>query len=216
MAKVMATVAERPGFEPGDPCESAVFKLEAGPFGPCGEYNGVVQSRPQSDGKSDGTALWFEARRAARLLGMPTEDVIRLCKAGQLVGVKGPKFWLVEPASLRAAMATRNAGVPEAPTLDSEALAAALEEIDYLRAENDRLRFAAARRTRRPLRQRFEILKRDGYRCRYCGRSGRLVQLEVDHVVAVAEGGTDDDDNLVTACGDCNQGKSSRPAPPPP
>lgn len=58
-------------------------------------------------------------------------------------------------------------------------------------------------------RTRFEILKRDGFKCRYCGAQGFATVLHVDHVVPVAGGGTDDFDNLVTACADCNLGKSS-------
>lgn len=58
---------------------------------------------------------------------------------------------------------------------------------------------------------RFEVLKRDRFTCRYCGASAPDVGMHVDHVRAVADGGTDDMDNLVTACGDCNLGKSSVP-----
>lgn len=54
---------------------------------------------------------------------------------------------------------------------------------------------------------RFTILKRDGYRCRYCGRPSSEIALEIDHVVAVARGGTNDESNLVAACVDCNRGK---------
>ena len=57
-------------------------------------------------------------------------------------------------------------------------------------------------------RTRFEVLKRDGFRCRYCGITAVAVALHVDHVVAVASGGTDDPINLVTACASCNLGKS--------
>lgn len=57
-------------------------------------------------------------------------------------------------------------------------------------------------------RTRFEILKRDGFRCRYCGATAVDVLLHVDHVVARANGGTDDPENLVTSCADCNLGKS--------
>ncbi len=60
-------------------------------------------------------------------------------------------------------------------------------------------------------RKRFEILKRDGFRCRYCGAGCLSTVLEVDHVVPVAEGGTDDPANLVAACHDCNSGKSAVP-----
>lgn len=57
---------------------------------------------------------------------------------------------------------------------------------------------------------RFTILQRDGFACRYCGRSGADVELHVDHVVSVADGGATVPENLVTACADCNLGKSSR------
>lgn len=57
---------------------------------------------------------------------------------------------------------------------------------------------------------RFEILKRDQFTCHYCGRTPPNVLLHVDHVVPRSAGGTDDPANLITACADCNQGKSSR------
>lgn len=62
---------------------------------------------------------------------------------------------------------------------------------------------------RLPRRLRFEILRRDNHTCRYCGASAPDVKLTVDHVVPVALGGTHDPANLVTACRDCNAGKSS-------
>jgi hypothetical protein len=56
---------------------------------------------------------------------------------------------------------------------------------------------------------RFNVLRRDGFTCRYCGRSSPEVTLEVDHMVSVANGGTDDETNLITSCFDCNRGKGS-------
>lgn len=66
---------------------------------------------------------------------------------------------------------------------------------------------------RKPIgkRLRFEIFKRDGFRCTYCGATPVDRPLHVDHVKAVAEGGTDDPFNLVTACDACNLGKSKVP-----
>lgn len=64
-------------------------------------------------------------------------------------------------------------------------------------------------------RTRFEVLKRDGFRCYYCGTRGNEVTgdgLTIDHVVPVALGGTDDAENLVAACSECNSGKASVPA----
>jgi 5-methylcytosine-specific restriction endonuclease McrA len=53
-------------------------------------------------------------------------------------------------------------------------------------------------------RRRFEILKRDGFRCVYCGCNPTQRLLHVDHVVAVANGGTNAPENLVTACEGCS------------
>lgn len=57
-------------------------------------------------------------------------------------------------------------------------------------------------------RLRFAILMRDHFMCRYCAARGPGVDLVIDHVKAVARGGTNHRDNLVTACFACNAGKS--------
>jgi len=57
---------------------------------------------------------------------------------------------------------------------------------------------------------RFEVFKRDSFRCQYCGRSAPDVILEVDHIQPVKEGGTNDLMNLITSCRECNQGKKDR------
>lgn len=61
--------------------------------------------------------------------------------------------------------------------------------------------------------QRFSVFERDGFRCVYCGRSAKdgqylSVAFHADHLYPHAQGGMDADDNLVTACSDCNIGKS--------
>ena|ERR1035437_5902491 len=65
---------------------------------------------------------------------------------------------------------------------------------------------------RKPLtkRIRFDVFKRDRFCCQYCGATPPAVILEVDHVIPVAEGGKNQIDNLVTACFDCNRGKSDK------
>lgn len=55
---------------------------------------------------------------------------------------------------------------------------------------------------------RAQILARDGYKCRMCGRPSSEVPLEVDHITPVAKGGTDELANLAALCRDCNAGKS--------
>lgn len=64
---------------------------------------------------------------------------------------------------------------------------------------------------RKPLskKTRFQVLQRDNFTCQYCGRSAPNVSLEVDHVVPVAKGGTNDIENLVTSCWECNIGKGT-------
>ncbi len=57
---------------------------------------------------------------------------------------------------------------------------------------------------------RFDVFKRDGFKCMYCGAHPPGVLLVVDHVVPVASGGGNDIDNLVSACEPCNQGKGAR------
>lgn len=56
-------------------------------------------------------------------------------------------------------------------------------------------------------RTRFLVLKRDGFRCVYCGRQAGAVELHVDHIQAKANGGADDIENYASSCRDCNLGK---------
>lgn len=58
--------------------------------------------------------------------------------------------------------------------------------------------------------ERYEILKRDSFTCQYCGAKAPDVILEVDHIIPVAEGGTNDAFNLITSCRDCNRGKGKK------
>jgi len=56
---------------------------------------------------------------------------------------------------------------------------------------------------------RKEILERDNYICHYCGKTSD--HMEVDHIIPVNEGGTDDPVNLVACCRSCNRKKSDKP-----
>ena len=61
-------------------------------------------------------------------------------------------------------------------------------------------------------RLRFQILERDGFTCKYCGRSPRKgddIELKVDHIIPVEKGGGNEENNLITSCGDCNEGKKN-------
>ena len=69
------------------------------------------------------------------------------------------------------------------------------------------------RRTPRDIneRLRFKVLKRDNFKCVYCGKSPATdsnVELHVDHIIPWSKGGETVIENLQTSCSKCNLGKS--------
>lgn len=54
---------------------------------------------------------------------------------------------------------------------------------------------------------RFRVFARDEFTCRYCGQQPPSVQLVIDHIHPVAEGGTNEETNLIASCFECNAGK---------
>ena len=58
---------------------------------------------------------------------------------------------------------------------------------------------------------RFDILKRDGYKCQICGLAANDgVRLEIDHIYPVSKGGKTENSNLQTLCERCNRGKRDK------
>jgi hypothetical protein len=57
---------------------------------------------------------------------------------------------------------------------------------------------------------RFEVFKRDSFKCQYCGKGAPDVVLHCDHIIPEIEGGKTDIINLITSCIDCNLGKGPR------
>ena len=56
---------------------------------------------------------------------------------------------------------------------------------------------------------RYSILKRDGFKCKICGRTAEDgIKLHVDHIIPVSKGGETVLNNLRTLCETCNRGKS--------
>lgn len=57
---------------------------------------------------------------------------------------------------------------------------------------------------------RFEVFKRDSFKCQYCGACAPEAVLVVDHIEPLSKDGADDMMNYITACQPCNAGKSDR------
>ena len=55
---------------------------------------------------------------------------------------------------------------------------------------------------------RHEVFKRDSYKCSECGKSKNDGPLEIDHILPISKGGTDELSNLRTLCKICNREKS--------
>ena len=68
-------------------------------------------------------------------------------------------------------------------------------------------------RTKMSLRARWLILEAAGHRCSGCGKSprDRGTRLEIDHIIPVSAGGTNDPMNLRVLCFRCNRGKGGLP-----
>ncbi len=57
---------------------------------------------------------------------------------------------------------------------------------------------------------RFKVLSRYQFTCIYCGGTPPSVLLEIDHIIPVSKGGTNDIENLTCSCFECNRGKRDK------
>jgi 5-methylcytosine-specific restriction endonuclease McrA len=78
----------------------------------------------------------------------------------------------------------------------------------YERPSVIRLRYVVRRPRPRVRLCKREILRRDGYRCQYCGQE--VGQMTLDHIVPRHRGGEHSWQNLVAACPQCNRRKGGR------
>lgn len=58
---------------------------------------------------------------------------------------------------------------------------------------------------------REKVFERDNYLCHYCGKQLTRFSATLDHIQPVSQGGTNEIDNLVTACLHCNSQRGCRP-----
>lgn len=64
-------------------------------------------------------------------------------------------------------------------------------------------------------RDKFRIACRDKFTCQFCGAMPGNDQIEIDHLIPISRGGSDNAENLVALCKKCNRGKSDAIAFPP-
>lgn len=58
---------------------------------------------------------------------------------------------------------------------------------------------------------RYDVMRRDGFRCQICGATQKDgVKLHVDHIFPISKGGKTEMSNLRTLCERCNMGKSDK------
>lgn len=83
------------------------------------------------------------------------------------------------------------------------------QETEILANDHGNIKKTIVRKTARVIEGhvQWRVFKRDGYRCRYCGRDG--IKLTVDHVDLWEEGGPSVETNLLTACSQCNHERGS-------
>lgn len=51
------------------------------------------------------------------------------------------------------------------------------------------------------------VLERDNYQCQSCGKKNTKSRLNIDHIIPLATGGSNDISNLQVLCSQCNQKK---------
>jgi 5-methylcytosine-specific restriction endonuclease McrA len=61
-----------------------------------------------------------------------------------------------------------------------------------------------------PTEVRKYVFQRNQYQCQSCGKTYKETQLTIDHIIPLAQGGSNDISNLHTLCSTCNQRKSDK------
>ncbi|MBQ1568110.1 MAG: HNH endonuclease [Erysipelotrichaceae bacterium] len=83
--------------------------------------------------------------------------------------------------------------------------------IEKMQKEDERKRTKEYQRSLMSAGLRYDVMKRDEFRCVLCGREADDgVKLHVDHILLVSKDGKTVMNNLRTLCSDCNLGKSDK------
>ena len=93
----------------------------------------------------------------------------------------------------------------------SEATDLLLRSFDLEQRRQARQEFIKRERSKMSSSMRYDVLRRDGFKCVLCGASADDgAKLEVDHIIPVSKGGKTEMSNLRTLCDRCNRGKSDK------
>lgn len=88
---------------------------------------------------------------------------------------------------------------------------ALLEKQKELRAADPHTLFMEEQRRLMSASLRYDILRRDNFRCQICGATAADgYKLHVDHIIPVSRGGKTEPANLRTLCERCNMGKGAK------
>lgn len=86
-----------------------------------------------------------------------------------------------------------------------------IKSCEYRLKQKPVIPFAEEERRKMTASLRYDVLKKDDFRCVLCGRSADDdVKLHVDHILLVSKGGKTEVTNLRTLCEYCNFGKSNK------
>ena len=86
-----------------------------------------------------------------------------------------------------------------------------LQETEILKQGPQGITKAIIRKSQRQVDSRviWKVYEKDGYKCRYCGRSG--IPLTIEHIRLWEMGGITAEINLLTSCRNCNKTRGSIP-----
>jgi hypothetical protein len=85
------------------------------------------------------------------------------------------------------------------------------KEITYTKKQTSKF---SKHKTKRSIswRLKFLVMRRDGFKCKICGKNPATnpkIVLHVDHIIPWSKGGETVEENLQTLCSECNIGKSN-------
>lgn len=85
------------------------------------------------------------------------------------------------------------------------------QQCERTKALTERQRYIAEQRRMLSASMRYDVLRRDKFRCVLCGATAKDgVQLHVDHIRPLSKGGKTEMSNLRTLCDRCNLGKGAK------